>query len=697
MTGSGTLVDPYVIWNVNDLQDIELDPLAHYELGQDIDASATVGWHAGAGFYPIGPFPIRRPTGDHSSAGVWTVFPAAPPTKFDKVDEVITDEDATYIESANGTALFTIPAFSIPAGSTRIGIRILSRVRKTGADGKITTVLQVGGNSYGDTTTHNVGQVTYSDKSGNWVGKNPATGLDWTVDQINGIGANALEAIGFKTSAANVRVTQCRATVFQSVPNSVQSFDGKGHKISDLHINRPSFHSEGAWGVGIYSEWCGGNVSNLEMENVDIIGSDDPVGAFASVFFGTESCGITNSKVSGSITGPAAPVWNHVGGFIGETYNYHSATERVTLSDCEANVILAGASIGGMVGRTRWTDFNSCVTQGTINGVDNCGGIAGEHWDGSFSQCHSSMTIIADDYGGGLAGYLVNSGGYSTTRCYATGNVSGDDNLGGLVGYNENDIEQCYATGNVIGTGSCVGGLIGLNGGNVTDCYARGDAEGVSAVGGLIGEHWGPGTVDNCYSTGLVTGVGPNIGGLIGADSVVTDSFWDTVTSGQAASAGGTGKTTAEMKTAATFTDAGWDFATIWTICGGVNNNYPCLVGLTPSCVLGPVIPTVTTNPASAIGHISAILNSLLDDDGGEACECGFEWGLTPAYGSVTPTQSRVTGLSSSQIIYGLFPGTTYHFRAFATNSVGTGYGADKSFISTPAFNRAHALSREEI
>jgi hypothetical protein len=52
------------------------------------------------------------------------------------------------------------------------------------------------------------------------------------------------------------------------------------------------------------------------------------------------------------------------------------------------------------------------------------------------------------------------------------------------------------------------------------------------------------------------------VGGLVGDDlkGTVKDSFWDIQTSGQAASAGGTGKTTAEMQMESTFTDAGWDF-----------------------------------------------------------------------------------------------------------------------------------------
>jgi len=40
----------------------------------------------------------------------------------------------------------------------------------------------------------------------------------------------------------------------------------------------------------------------------------------------------------------------------------------------------------------------------------------------------------------------------------------------------------------------------------------------------------------------------------------VTQSLWDTKTSGQTTSAGGTGKTTAEMQTAKTFLEAGRDF-----------------------------------------------------------------------------------------------------------------------------------------
>ncbi|GAH55595.1 unnamed protein product, partial [marine sediment metagenome] len=78
----------------------------------------------------------------------------------------------------------------------------------------------------------------------------------------------------------------------------------------------------------------------------------------------------------------------------------------------------------------------------------------------------------------------------------------------------------------------------------------------------------------------------PILGGFCSwSDDIIADCFWDTQTSGQVTSDGGTGKTTAEMKTKATFTDVDWDFETIWAICSGINDGYPCLVDVTPSCL----------------------------------------------------------------------------------------------------------------
>lgn len=55
MTGTGTLSDPYIIGDVDDLQAIEDDLDAYYELSGNIDASDTTSWNS-VGFAPITAF-----------------------------------------------------------------------------------------------------------------------------------------------------------------------------------------------------------------------------------------------------------------------------------------------------------------------------------------------------------------------------------------------------------------------------------------------------------------------------------------------------------------------------------------------------------------------------------------------------------------------------------------------------------------
>jgi len=133
------------------------------------------------------------------------------------------------------------------------------------------------------------------------------------------------------------------------------------------------------------------------------------------------------------------------------------------------------------------------------------------------------------------------------------------DNIGGLVGRNgyHCTITNCYVqSGSIIGKTN-VGGLVGNNGsGIITDCYSSASVSGDNS-GGLVG--FNSGSITNCYAIGSI--FGDNCGGIVGKnDGGVRDSFWDTQTSGQATSDGGTGKTTAEMQDLKTFIDAGWDF-----------------------------------------------------------------------------------------------------------------------------------------
>jgi hypothetical protein len=109
--------------------------------------------------------------------------------------------------------------------------------------------------------------------------------------------------------------------------------------------------------------------------------------------------------------------------------------------------------------------------------------------------------------------------------------------MGGLVGDNENwvsVISDSYATGTVTGgaKGQNIGGLLGTNAGQITNTYATGRVSGGDFIGGLVGF----------------------------SETPVSNSFWDAQMSGSLTSAGGTGKTTAELQTAGTFLAGRWDF-----------------------------------------------------------------------------------------------------------------------------------------
>ena len=130
--------------------------------------------------------------------------------------------------------------------------------------------------------------------------------------------------------------------------------------------------------------------------------------------------------------------------------------------------------------------------------------------------------------------------------------MSGGDKVGGVIGFIDisGDVSESYATGDVSG-GDEVGGLVGFVNGDIEKSYATGDVSGNSKVGGLAGI-LDTGKTSESYATGSVSG-NDNVGGLVGGTdpfdfAEVTSSYWDTESSGQSSSAGGTGLSTNEMQ-----------------------------------------------------------------------------------------------------------------------------------------------------
>jgi hypothetical protein len=347
-------------------------------------------------------------------------------------------------------------------------------------------------------------------------------------------------------------------------------FDGNSHIIRNADTNSPNLNYIGLFGyIG-----TGSRVRNLGVENVRTIGNNY-VGGLAGYNKGI----ITACRAEGTVSGSNY----YIGGLIG--FNYQGS-----VSDCCAAGIVSGNSdVGGLVGRNYNGSISDCCAASSVDGNesgDDVGGLVGSNYEGSnISNCHAAGQVSGGYYVGGLAGF--NYGNTIITNCYARGASSGDNSVGGLIGYNNFNtrVSNCYATGQASGNNN-IGGLVGHNyyySSTITNCYAQGRVGGHNNVGGLVGDNWN--TITDCYARGPVTGdSNVSTGGFLGhsgGEGTVIASFWDVNTSGWSTSAGGTGKTTAEMKTRSIFTTAGWDFNTpVWKICDGTN--YPKLAWQKP-------------------------------------------------------------------------------------------------------------------
>lgn len=253
------------------------------------------------------------------------------------------------------------------------------------------------------------------------------------------------------------------------------------------------------------------------------------------------------------------------------------------------------------------------VRGGEITGKDLTGGFVGYiKYASSISNSSSTATVNGGQFTGGFVGQ--EGGGTLASDndllkphivfCYASGNVtSNSKNVGGFVGWQTGIINGCYALGNVHSTHSTYGRVGGFAGtvayldkstGKISDCYAKGNVTSAgnnsesSGLGGFVG-YLATGEIRNCYSIGTVDEAGSDFGGFAGLTNsplVCANNFWDTETSGLTSSSGGTGKTTAKMKTESTFTGAGWDFINetvngsvdIWALAASVNDGYPSFI-----------------------------------------------------------------------------------------------------------------------
>ena len=294
------------------------------------------------------------------------------------------------------------------------------------------------------------------------------------------------------------------------------TFDGGGHKLSNLHVNASTTADDSNTDLGGLFGAIGndGVVRNLGLEDVDVtVSSTQEDQIYAGGLVGENRGTIIGVWVTGSVEGSAGRNGN------------------------------AWVFAGGLVARN-----------------DKDGSRTGEAaYTGTIRASYSKASVTAK-------GRIATSGGSTTDQgTQAT--------AGGLVGRNKGTIAASFATGSATadhrsqslqGYRGIAGGLVGINSSTIIASYARGNMtvrmasqpgsySGRGRVGGLVGDNKSGGTITASFSTGSMTwdgGVGTDRGGLVGLNAgTVTNSYWDTTTSGRPSSAAGTGKTTSELQT----------------------------------------------------------------------------------------------------------------------------------------------------
>jgi hypothetical protein len=426
------------------------------------------------------------------------------------------------------------------------------------------------------------------------------------------------------------------------IPYLAGKFDGNGHRISNLSLKFDSISQVGLFGYLA----SGGEVTQVGVENANIITDGTDAGGLVGFNDGTVSNShstgrvtggwkvgglvgtihdgtVTNSYSTGSVTG-----WGDVGGLVG--WHFHGILSNSYYNYDEVlingeNIITVGSLFGEdfeqWLTNDKFLDVNGRLSKENgyyvISNVSDLEQLLAFGQDDSLkfrlkndldlgNEANFYIPHLAGEFDGnghkisnlsfnfdfvsqvGLFGHLT-YGGKVTQVGIENTNITGDT-VGGLVGWNLGTVTNSYASGSVSGSNQ-VGGLAGHSRGTVSDSYSTASVTGGSWTGGgLVGSNFG-GTVINSYSSGSVTGIW-TVGGLVGENrGTVSNSFWDTDTSGQASSAGGAGKTTAEMKNIATFTGAAWG---IIAVAPGVTN-----LGYTWNIVDGETYPFLSWQPVS--------------------------------------------------------------------------------------------------
>lgn len=208
-------------------------------------------------------------------------------------------------------------------------------------------------------------------------------------------GGKGWEPIGY-----GVAVVSCGGT-YEALYGLKGTFDGQGHEIRDLFINRPE---ETIVGLVRYLNH-GGVMSNVGVVDATVVGYHAVGILLANNIGGT----VTNCYSNGNVTGRGI-----IGGLVG--FNEHGS-----ISNCYSTGSVAGTfAVGGLVGR----QHPDCA-------IGN-----------SYTNCSVTGPLDPDDILAGGIGGLVGDNGGSVNSSFWDTEASGQSTSDGGVGKNTTEMQD---------------------------------------------------------------------------------------------------------------------------------------------------------------------------------------------------------------------------------------------------------------
>ena len=256
---------------------------------------------------------------------------------------------------------------------------------------------------------------------------------------------------------------------FQPISEFIGSYNGKGHVIDGLYINRGYytglFNHIGKVGMTFTYAY----LDSINLTNVDITGDYYTGSLVGELWFGK----VSNCSATGKVHGD-----RFTGGLIGfmgsqasKTYNYNSDLPDMEnrggntfVYRCYTMIDLTASEsyIGGIVGRMKDSRIEETVVFSRINiPFTRIGGIAGSASYSEIVNCYNYGAVVGVAVGG-ISGETESS--VQIINCYTTSYVSGilTDKTGGIVGDNPNnasvinsfyDIDETFQTTSAGGIG----------------------------------------------------------------------------------------------------------------------------------------------------------------------------------------------------------------------------------------------------